>query len=167
MKKRLLFVSLISGMIVLLYLLSSVPYRVNQFALSSLVISSIEGLPLQIEYPPAPEPGKASISGVLYTFTGKGPIPQTAFYLVPALGESSPYPPLILLGPRSEDPQGRSDIRGRIVVNNIQPGTYYLAVWAPYGWILAVQSETESSFLVLNLKPNQRLNLGIIYVPWP
>ncbi len=118
---------------------------------------------------PMPEAGKASISGVLYSFTGKGPIPETVFYLTPAIGGENTGPPALLVGPRGEsrDTHGLSDAQGRIALNNIPPGNYYLAVWAPYNWILAVESDTNMTPRLIMLKSNQRLNLGIVYVPWP
>lgn len=133
----------------------------------SVAISRIEGMTQLPGDPPTPQPGKAAISGVLYTFTGKGPIPGTAFYLVPAVQSNSIRPPFVLTGPRVGDPQGRSDVYGRIILNNINPGSYYLAVWAPYNWIFAVNSDIDLSLRLIVLEPNQRLNLGIIYVPWP
>ncbi len=117
--------------------------------------------------PPIPQSGKASISGLLYSFTGRSPIPGTLYYLTPA-GEMG-SPPNILVGPREEegDIRGTSDERGQIRLNNIPPGSYYLVVWAPYNWILAVESEANMTPYLITLKPDQRLNLGIIYVPWP
>lgn len=117
--------------------------------------------------PPIPEPGKASVSGLLYSFTGKGPIPGTLFYLTP-VGELDD-PPNVLVGPRSDqgDIRGISDDKGQIVLNNVPPGNYYLVVWAPYNWILAVESETDATPRLIILEPNQRVNLGIIYLSWP
>jgi len=167
MKNIRFFVFLMFFIIVISYSVYRVPRKSNQYLASSVVIPAITGLSHLPDDPPVPEPGKASISGVLYTLTGKGPIPGTVFYLVPVTREGSTYLPLVLTGPRAEDPQGHSDDQGKIILNNIPPGSYYLTVWAPYSWIFAVQSDVDKSFLVLNLKPNQRLNLGIIYVPWP
>jgi len=117
---------------------------------------------------PIPEAGKASISGVLYSFTSDGPIPETVLYLTPARGEAK-RPPSILVGPRKElgDIQGVSDDHGQIFLNNIPPGNYYLAVWAPYDWILAVESTTDITPRLIELEPNQREALGIIYLSWP
>ena len=119
--------------------------------------------------PPVPETGKASVSGVLYTFTGGGPVPGTVFYLTPGRGENHTSPPSILVGPRDEsgDVRGLSGAQGEIVVNNIPPGSYYLAAWAPYDWILAVESNVDMTPRLIGLQPNQRLELGIVYVPWP
>lgn len=117
--------------------------------------------------PPIPEAGKASIRGLLYSLTGKGPIPGTLYYFTPAKEQGAP--PNILVGPRTEngDIRGTSDERGQIILNNITPGSYYLVVWAPYSWILAVESEVDMTPRLIILKPDQRVNLGVIYVPWP
>lgn len=117
--------------------------------------------------PPFPALGKASISGLLYSFTGKGPIPSTLYYLTPAREPGTL--PNILVGPREEngDIRGISDEKGRIFLNNIPPGNYYLVVWAPYNWIFAVESEVDTSPRLITLEPNQRLNLGLVYLAWP
>ena len=118
---------------------------------------------------PIPEAGKASISGVLYNFSGHDPIPETVFYLTPAVGEGKQDPPHVFVGPREEqgDIQGMSDTQGRIFLNNVPPGSYYLAVWAPYNWILAVESATDPTPRLIVLEPNQRENLGTVYLSWP
>jgi len=127
---------------------------------------------LPVEVPseaPVPEEGQASISGVLYTFSGRGPIPETIFYLTPARGETNQEPPYFFIGPREEagDVQGMSDGRGQIALNNVPPGNYYLVVWAPYNWIMAVESDTDSTPRLITLEPNQRETLGTIYLAWP
>jgi len=126
-----------------------------------------EPLPVSSQDPPEPGPGKAAISGVLYTFTGKGPIPGTLFYLTPAGDQSTPPPALMGIREENKDVSGQSDNQGRIVLNNIPPGRYYLAVWAPYNWILAVESDADSTPRLIVLEPNQRVNLGVIYLSWP
>jgi hypothetical protein len=117
---------------------------------------------------PVPEEGKAAIIGVLYTFSGHGPIPGTAFYLTPALGETN-RPPQVLAGARDEegDVRGESGPQGQVALNQIPPGSYYLAVWAPYAWILAVESEDDQTPRLITLDPDQRQDLGMIYVAWP
>lgn len=126
-----------------------------------------EPLPVSSQDPPEPGSGKAAISGVLYTFTGKGPIPGTLFYLTPAGDQSTPPPALMGIREENKDVSGQSDTQGRIVLNNIPPGRYYLAVWAPYNWIIAVESDTNPTPRLIVLEPDQRLNLGVIYLSWP
>jgi hypothetical protein len=120
--------------------------------------------------PPIPQEGRASLTGLLYSF---GPIPgvirETPFYLMPISGESDQAFPILLLGPRIEngDVQGISDNEGRISLDDVPPGNYYLAVWAPYNWILAVESPTVMTPRIITLEPNKYYDLGVIYVPWP
>jgi hypothetical protein len=118
---------------------------------------------------PAPEDGKASIGGILYTFAGHAPIPNTVFYLTPAKKDETNRPPSVLTAPRKEegDIQGKSDSKGRITLNNVPPGKYYLAVWAPYDWILAVETPTKQIPRLITLEPGQRKDLGIVNVAWP
>lgn len=157
----------ILSILMLITLLSCGVLRSSGGDIRSSQRSVLSPQPLQGE-PPFPTSGKASLMGVLYSFTGKGPIPNTVFYLV-AVDENAQEPPRILMGPREEagDIRGVSDQNGKIEVRNIPPGNYYLAVWAPYDWILAVVSESDHRPLLIKLNPNERLNLGIIYVPWP
>lgn len=118
---------------------------------------------------PEPEPGQGAISGVLYTFTGQGPIPGTLFYLTPGRGESNQDVPMVLVGPQEEqgDVSGTSDDKGWIALSDIPPGNYYLVVWAPYNWILASESEVDDTPRLISLEPDQQLNLGVVYVSWP
>lgn len=114
-----------------------------------------------------PWPGKASLCGVLRsTYMDPPEIPKTAFYLTQAVGGE---PPAILTGPKPEvgDVQGTSDEEGKIFLENIAPGHYYLAVWAPYNWILAVKSPEDAIPQLFVIEPDQRYNFGIVYVPWP
>ena len=120
--------------------------------------------------PPSPQPGEASVSGILYTFTGHAPIPGTIFYLTPAKEEDDgPHPPMVLVGPHEDkgDYRGTSGSHGEFIINDIEPGNYYLAVWAPYTWVLAVNSPTDFTPRLIQLSPNTQINLGVVYVSWP
>ena len=148
------------------------PSRITVSPTKVATMKAATEAPISVKVPveaPVPEEGKASVTGVLYTFSGHGPIPKTVFYLTPAVGKEKRNPPSIFVGPRKEhgDIQGMSDAQGRIFLNNIPPGNYYLAVWAPYNWILAVESESDPTPRLIVLEPNQRANLGIIYLSWP
>jgi len=118
---------------------------------------------------PTPHAGKVSLTGVLYSLSGHAPIPETIFYLTPALGEAKQDPPSVFVGPREEqgDIQGMSDTQGGVFLDNVPPGNYYLAVWAPYNWILAVESATNPTPRLIVLQPNQRENLETVYLAWP
>jgi hypothetical protein len=115
-----------------------------------------------------PEAGMASIGGTLFTYVSEAPIPGTLFYLTPAMGESD-LPPGVYVGPQEEngDVSGMSDINGRFVLNNVPEGKYYLAVWAPYNWILAVESAGSSSPRLFTLRSGQQEDLGLVYLSWP
>lgn len=130
-------------------------------------LPGIVGSPMTPEAP-IPETGRASISGILYSISLSQLIPGTAFYVTPAVGDTNEPPPY-LLGPRVEsgDVRGVSDNMGRFVLNNVPPGEYYLAVWAPYNWILAVNSPNDLIPRLLILEADRAYELGIVYVPWP
>lgn len=144
-------------------------FRVNS-SLSPLQSSPVTSMLCaeSIETPevPIPEMGSASLSGVLYSYSISCVIPSTVFYLTE--GRANEYPAL-LFGPSEEsgDIRGISDNMGRFVLTNIPPGQYYLAVWAPYNWILAVKSPEDAIPQLFVIEPDQRYNFGIVYVPWP
>jgi len=119
----------------------------------------------------APATGRAAISGVLYTSRGNGPVPGTVFYLTPAQegAEDSADLVLVLTGPNLDhgDVRGQSGSHGEFVVNNISPGSYYLVVWAPYGWIPVPVSEQGKRPRLITLAPNETKELGRVTLPWP
>ncbi len=130
---------------------------------------AIGELPVAPSGAPDPEPGKASISGILFSYTIRQTIPETAFYLTPAVGADHRDMPPILIGPRTEkgDVSGRSIDDGQIVMNSIPPGNYYLVVWAPYNWVVAQVSDMDISPLLLELAADQTFQLGVIFLSWP
>lgn len=118
---------------------------------------------------PVPVDGKASISGVLYSSRTGAVIPDTMFYLTPAVGPERRSMPSILIGPEESqgDIRGQTDGSGKFALNDITPGNYFLIVWAPYNWPEANNSATDLSPRLTELKANQREPLGIVYVGWP
>jgi len=119
---------------------------------------------------PAPkEEGLASAGGTLYTIYGNAPIPGTAFYLTPAVGEEQDRPPSMLTGSHTEagDIRGVSGPNGEIALDAIPPGRYFLVVWAPYNWIVAVESETEDDPRLLEFTAGEEVDLDRVHVPWP
>lgn len=118
---------------------------------------------------PVPETGKASVSGMLYTYTGKGPIPGTIFYLTPAVGDSGTELPIAFYGPHAEngDFGGTTDANGCFEINGITPGNYYIAIWAPYNWLIAEESEANPVPRLITLSADESLPLGYLYVAWP
>jgi hypothetical protein len=119
--------------------------------------------------PPEPDPGKASVSGILHSFCAGRRIPGTVFYLTPASDQTAPEPPTLLLGPRPEegDIRGVSGDAGEVTLGNVPPGRYYLAVWAPYKWVLVVQSEGSETPRVIELRAGEQKSLGLLQLCWP
>jgi hypothetical protein len=119
---------------------------------------------------PAPSQNKAAISGLFYSYTSKQEVPQTLFYLTPAVGPDKLQMPALLTGPEvsAGDIQGQTDQLGQFTLNDIPPGNYYLIIWAPpYSWSEAQMSPNDPSPRLISLSPNQSLPLGTVYVSWP
>lgn len=126
-----------------------------------------ENTPSALCEAPTPKSGKAALCGVLHsTYMDPPMIPKTAFYFM-RVGETGL--PAVLTGPNIErgDIQGTSDELGGIFIDDVPPGNYYIVVWAPYNWILAVQSPEDLTPRLVVLEPDKQYVLGIIYVPWP
>lgn len=118
---------------------------------------------------PLPQPGKASISGVLYSFTLPHVLGNTLFYLTSAVGTDRRQMPNLLIGPEDKkgDIRGYTNARGQFALDNIPSGNYYLIVGVPYNWIPAVISGEDETPQLIELYPSQRKPLGIVLVPWP
>lgn len=116
-----------------------------------------------------PEPGKGSISGTLYSPLEKMVIPDTQFYLTAGWGDNKNEVPPVFVGPQVDkgDIDLRSDSQGNFSINNIPPGNYYLAVWAPFTWDIAQVSDKDTKPLLLEIKADQKYVLGIVNVSWP
>jgi len=115
---------------------------------------------------PQSDTGKASISGTLYSFVTSKVIAQTLLYLTKAYGTDNRSVPPVLIGPEPSrgDITEVSDEKGHFFVKNIPPGNYFLIVAAPFSWSLAVTSSDRTPLLI-ELKPDQKQSLGIVYVP--
>jgi len=76
---------------------------------------------------------------------------------------------MVLAGPKAEsgDVRGQSDDQGRIVLTDVPPGNYFLAVWAPYNWVFAHESETDLTPHLIILEPDKWHDLGRIEMVWP
>ena len=116
---------------------------------------------------PAPSSGKASVGGVIYTYTFSKILPGATFYLTHAVGEKKQLPPL-LVGPVQEagDVTGITDDKGQFVLTNVPPGSYYLIVWSPpYTWEIGEKQDRTPR--LIELQANQTESLGVVYLPWP
>ncbi len=131
----------------------------------------VSPLPTVVIDPSLPEPSKgtATVAGELYSFVFHKPIPGTVFYFTPAQGANKDEPPIAFFGAREEygDVSGLSDEEGRFVIEDMPPGKYFLAVWAPYSWILAVEQEQSRVPRLFIIEPDQRLNFGRLFFDWP
>ena len=116
-----------------------------------------------------PDPGAASISGLVYSYTVHRVLPGTLLYLTPALGENKNIVPNLLIGPVEEngDITGTTDELGQINLKDIPPGNYYIILWAPYNWPIVEISPTEQTPRLIELKEGDRQALGILFVSWP
>jgi len=118
---------------------------------------------------PQPQPGKASVSGLLYSYTSRIIIPDTHTYFTPALGENKEVPPAFT-GPRTDlgDIEFRSDAGARIELDNVTPGSYYLIVWAPLSWIPVINPKVDEVKPVLfTFEADQQYILGVLELAWP
>ena len=131
------------------------------FPEGSLPVAPLEAL--------EPNPGMASISGVLYSFTIKQVIQGTGFFLIPAVGPEKRDVPPIIVAPEASRGEiiSRSADNGDISMKDVPPGNYYLVVWAPLNWSVAQISAEDSTPLLLELKAGSRIPLGVIYISWP
>lgn len=116
-----------------------------------------------------PQPGKGSISGVLFSFTNHMLVPKTTYYLTLGWGEDKTEPPPGFSGPNSRngDIIGISDEFGNISLDAIPPGTYYLAVESAMNWVAAVNSDLNPTLRPIIVEANKKVELGIIYLSWP
>jgi hypothetical protein len=118
---------------------------------------------------PPPDPGMASLSGALFSYTIGKVIPDTMFYLTPAAGENHDSMPSNLTGPQTErgDIASRSDIYGNFQLTAVPPGSYFLIVSAPYNWCPAETAPDNPAPRLIRPAAGDRLALGVIYVSWP
>lgn len=136
-------------------------------------------LQLTPEQTPAPTPavsplsvplrnaeGQAAFTGIAYSVRFENAIPETAWYMVPAKSLDTP---LVLAGPEADEAKysGKSGADGRITVENLEPGDYFLVIWAPYGWIPAATAPDGEVPLVISMKAGEQRDFGQLLFPWP
>jgi hypothetical protein len=91
------------------------------------------------------------------------------FFLIRAVGEDNRQVPPVIFGPQTDkgDVQAQTNEKGQFVLDDVAPGNYYMVVWSPSGWVLGVGASSDVQPLLLELKPNQRTSLDIVYLAWP
>lgn len=126
-------------------------------------------IPAAPQEAPEPDPGMASISGVLYSYTIKQAIAGTEFFLIPAVGPDKKNVPNIIVSPDAARGEiiSQSDAVGNISLKSIPPGNYFLVVWAPMSWSIAQISEEDPNPLLLELSAGSQIPLGVVYISWP
>jgi hypothetical protein len=138
-------------------------------AISAKVVERTLVSPKPPEGAPPPQPGMASISGLLFSVVSFTLIPETLFYITPALGNQRDQMPPLLAGPTASrgDLAGRSGEDGSFQLDKIPPGNYFLIVSSPASWCEAVRSDVDLSPRILSLSSGQALALGVVAIIWP
>lgn len=111
----------------------------------------------------------AAISGVLYSYTNRQVIPQTEYFLIPAVGPEKRDVPPVIVSPDSKrgDIIATSGDVGEINLKNIPPGNYYLVIWAPMNWSVVQNSASDIAPRLIELKAGNSVPLGVLYASWP
>jgi len=118
----------------------------------------------------APEPvaGSGSISGLLYSFTTQLVLKNNSFYLTPVSDSESFSPVLVGPQPKKGDIVSTTNGEGKFYLDNVKPGKYIVVVQSPYDWLVAIESPDSSAKpRVIEIKENQKLALGVLYVGGP
>ncbi len=118
---------------------------------------------------PKPDPGKASISGLMFSVRSMNPVPGTPIYLTKGVGKNNRQISPLLIGPDPAigDIVLRSDDQGRFELNNIEPGTYFLIMLAPNDIMPLEIGLNERIPKLVEVAADQQLPLGVLYVVWP
>jgi len=118
---------------------------------------------------PSLAPGMGCMTAIALTIGTDAPIPGTRFYLAPALGGDDPHPPVMYAGPDPEKGHvpGTTGEAGEIDLREVPPGRYYLAMWAPYDWVLAVTARDDETPLLISVEAGSCVELGELWFPWP
>jgi hypothetical protein len=117
-----------------------------------------------------PQEGMASLSGVLYSPVVNRIIPGTQFYLTPAIEDNGQlFIPSMFVGPQVDkgDVMGFTNEKGQMLLDNVPPGNYYLAVWTVYNWPLAFAKPDDELPLLITLEAGDQRDLGLLYIDWP
>lgn len=120
--------------------------------------------------PPTPQPGKASISALLFSNSWGQVIPGNLIYFTPTIQDNgNEYPPSFFSGPDEAkgDIPFYSDEYGRISADNVTPGRYVLAVWTVYDYIIIEDPNNPGAARIFDVKPGDQIDLGLMELGWP
>ncbi len=120
--------------------------------------------------PPTPQPGKASLSALLYSNSWGQVIPGNLIYFTPTIQENgNEYPPSFFSGPDEAkgDIPFYSDEYGRISADDVTQGRYVLAVWTVYDYIIIEDPSNPGSARIFDVKPGDQIELGLMELGWP
>ncbi|MEL7645831.1 MAG: hypothetical protein AAGU04_06185 [Anaerolineaceae bacterium] len=146
-------------------------YPVAELVLSSAYpIKLPEGVPLSNLAAPTealpPQPGFASISGLLYAYDISQILVNTDFWLFPAVtvGEQKVPPPIITNGdPAAGDIYGRTDANGVFYLDKVPAGDYFLLINYPDHTVFGQASPTPDAYLLITVSAGDRIAYGVIY----
>jgi hypothetical protein len=120
--------------------------------------------------PMPPQPGKAALSALLFSNSIGSVIPGNLIYFSPTIEENGQvYPPSAFGGPDQAkgDVPYYSDEYGRINVDDMTPGSYVLAVWTVYDYIIVEDPATPGYPKIFDIKAGDQLDLGMLELGWP
>jgi hypothetical protein len=120
--------------------------------------------------PPTPQPGKASISALLYSNSWGQVIPGNLIYFTPMIEDNGKeYPPSFFSGPDQAkgDIPFYSDEYGRVSADDVTPGHYILAVWTVYDYIIIEDPGNPGAPRIFDVKPGDQIDLGLMELGWP
>jgi hypothetical protein len=118
-----------------------------------------------------PAEGFGTLSGVVYSFGSlPGIVRGTQAYLLEAIEvDGQLVAPPVFLGPKPEngDIYAQTSLSGQLVMENIPPGEYYIAIWTVYDYRIVFPTAQETIPRRVTVKAGDQLNLGLLYANWP
>jgi hypothetical protein len=147
--------------------LSSPVGAVDQPANGALSLEAVRALAPAAA--PQPTNGRGSISGIVYSERlGRG-VGGTGLYLTKGVGKENRQISPLIVGPQREqgDIVFRTDAEGRFELNDIPPGPYFMVMMPPDGWVVVETTREGGIPQLVDVKADQGLPLGLLYVLWP
>jgi hypothetical protein len=120
--------------------------------------------------PRPPQQGRASLSALLFSNSWGSVIPGNLIYFTPTIEDNGQvYPPSFFSGPKEEDGDipFYSDEYGRVNVDDVTPGSYVLAVWTVYDYIIIEDPNKPGYPQIFDVKPGDQIDLGMLELGWP